>query len=145
MAKLPTDKIISCFEDSEDCVKVLDTGGMLLSFNPGGLKVMEIDNERDVIGKEWLSFWNGEMQPKAEAALRLASTGKVAKFSGYCPTFKGTMKYWDVTIVPLFNDYDDVQWLLVTSQDESKRIELEKLVEAQAAKIKELEDAANEQ
>lgn len=137
MSGLPTDKIISCFyESSEDCVKVIDTQGLLLSFNPNGLKVMEIDNEKDVIGKDWLDFWRGSIQPAASAALKKASAGQVAKFEGYCPTYKGTMRYWDVSIAPLFNDQGDVQWLLVTSRDETSRIELEKLVKSQAAEIK---------
>jgi PAS domain S-box-containing protein len=137
MSNLPTDKIISCFYDSSnDCVKVIDTQGMLLSFNPNGLKVMEIDNEKDVIGKDWLDFWRGSIQPVAVAALKKASAGKVAHFEGYCPTYKGNMRYWEVSIAPLFNDHGDVQWLLVTSRDETDHFELKKLVIKQAAEIK---------
>jgi PAS domain-containing protein len=136
MINLPTDKIISCFYDStDDCVKVIDTQGMLLSFNPNGLKVMEIDNEKDVIGKDWLDFWRGSIQPAAIAALKEASAGQVAKFKGYCPTYKGNMRYWDVSIAPLFNDHGEVQWLLVTSRDETEQIELKELVKKQAAEI----------
>ena len=85
---LPTDKIISCFYgSSEDCIKVVSTSGMLMSFNPNGLKVMEIDDEKDVIGRDWLEFWNGDIHEKAVAALGEARTGKLARFEGYCPTF----------------------------------------------------------
>jgi PAS domain S-box-containing protein len=144
MNGLPTDKIISCFYDSsEDCVKVVDPHGMLMSFNPNGLKVMEIDDQKDVIGKDWLEFWRGEIQPAATAAFNVAAAGKVARFEGYCPTFKGTMKYWEVTIAPLFNDYNGVQWLLVTSRDATERIKLEELVKTQAAEIKKLRAAAH--
>lgn len=136
MADLPTDKIISCFYgSSEDCVKVIDTDGMLLSFNPNGLKVMEIDDERDVIGKEWLSFWNENMRDKAVEALLKAKGGKLARFEGYCPTYKGNMRYWDVSIAPLFDDNQRVQWLLVTSRDMTEYKNLQKLVIAQEAEI----------
>lgn len=139
MSALPTDKIISCFYDSShDCVKVVDPQGMLLSFNPYGLKVMEIDNQKDVIGHDWLEFWRGEIQPSAAAALKKAATGNLARFEGYCPTFKANMKYWEVSIAPLFNEYNEVQWLLVTSRDATDRIKLEKLVKSQAAEIKKL-------
>ncbi len=116
----------------------MDADGLLLSFNPNGLKVMEIDDEQAVIGTNWLEFWNGSLQPLAAAALKKAAAGKMARFEGYCPTFKGNMRYWEVTIAPLFDDYHNVQWLLVTSRDETGRIELEKLVKAQAAEIKKL-------
>lgn len=139
MSNLPTDKIISCFYGSSvDCVKVVDTDGILLSFNPNGLKVMEIDNEKDVIGKDWLDFWRGNIQPVANIALKKACDGQLAKFEGFCPTFKGNMRYWEVSIAPLFNDYDEIQWLLVISHDATRRIELEKLVKTQAREIKNL-------
>jgi PAS domain S-box-containing protein len=140
MSDLPTDKIISCFYgSSNDCVKVIDTEGMLLSFNPNGLKVMEIDNETDVIGKDWLDFWRGGIQPAAVKALKLAAGGKVATFEGYCPTFKGSMRYWEVSIAPLRNDYNEVQWLLVTSRDETDRMSLQEKVESQALEIQRLQ------
>ncbi|MDB5168623.1 MAG: multi-sensor hybrid histidine kinase [Candidatus Saccharibacteria bacterium] len=139
MNNLPTDKIISCFYgSSEDCVKIVGTDGILMSFNPYGLKVMEIDTPKDVIGKDWLSFWHGNIQPQAANALKQANDGQLAKFEGYCPTFKGTMKYWEVTIAPLFDDFGSIQWLLITSRDTTKQKSLEKKVIEQEAQIKEL-------
>lgn len=136
---LPTDKIISCFYgSSQDCIKVVDPSGTLMSFNPNGLKVMEIDDKNQVIGKDWLSFWDGEFKQKAMAALATARDGKLARFEGYCPTFKGTMKYWEVSIAPLYGEFGDVQWLLVMSHDATRLKELESLVEDQAAQITEL-------
>lgn len=120
MAKynLPTDKIIGCFYDSTtDCVKIIDTDGNLLSFNPHGYDVMEIENPADVLGKKWLTFWEGDMLPKATEALEAAVNGKAAAFSGYCPTYKGTPKWWDVNIVPLKNEFNEVQWILAISRD----------------------------
>jgi hypothetical protein len=109
-----------------------------MSFNPYGLKVMEIDTPKDVIGKDWLSFWHGNIQPQAANALKQANDGQLAKFEGYCPTFKGTMKYWEVTIAPLFDDFGSIQWLLITSRDTTKQKSLEKKVIEQEAQIKEL-------
>lgn len=129
MSNLPTDKIISCFYGStEDCVKVINPAGMLMSFNPNGLKAMEIDNERDVIGKDWLVFWKGNIQAKANEALAIAKSGKIAHFEGYCPTFKGNMKYWEVSIAPLYDDFGVLNWLLVTSRDTTKQKDLEQEV-----------------
>lgn len=136
---LPTDKIISCFYgSSEDCIKVVDTDATVMSFNPNGLKVMEIDDESQVIGKDWLSFWNGEFQQKAIAALEAARMGELARFEGYCPTFKGTMKYWQVSIAPLYDDFGNIQWLLVMSHDATRLKELEAIVADQNAEIADL-------
>lgn len=139
MSSLPTDKIISCFYgSSEDCVKVVNTDGMLMSFNPNGLMAMEIDTPKDVIGKDWLSFWQGNMQAKASSALQQAIDGELARFEDYCPTFKGTMKYWEVTIAPLYDDFGGIQWLLITSRDATRQKDLEKKVVEQENQIKEL-------
>jgi PAS domain-containing protein len=139
MRELPTDKIISCFYgSSEDCVKVVNVDGILMSFNPNGLKIMEINSAKDVIGKDWLAFWQGNMQEKAADAFKRASDGQLAKFEGYCPTFKGTMKYWEVTIAPLYDDFGLIQWLLVTSRDATKQKDLEKKVARQELELAEL-------
>ncbi len=144
MNSLPTDKIISCFYgSSEDCVKVVNPDGMLLSFNPNGLKVMEIDNARDVIGKDWLKFWDGNMRDKAANALKKAREGKLAKFEGYCPTYKGNMRYWEVAIAPLNDDHGYIQWLLVTSRDATRTKELEQLVQKQEKQLESLKSQLN--
>jgi PAS domain-containing protein len=133
---LPTDKIISCFYgSSEDCVKVINTDGLLMSFNPNGLKVMEIDDEQAVIGQDWLTFWKGNIQHKAAEALLKAKEGELARFEGYCPTFKGTMKYWEVSIAPLHDDFGNIQWLLVTSRDATRQKDLEQEVAEQKIEI----------
>ncbi len=49
------------------------------------------------------------------------------------------MKYWEVSIAPLYDDFGDILWLLVTSRDVTKMKDLEKTVIAQNTKIKKLE------
>ncbi len=129
-------KVISCFYDaSQDCVKVINTQGILLSFNDNGLKVMEIDNASDVIGKSWLSFWTGDLKIPAEKALNEALAGEPSYFQGYCPTFKGTMKFWKVSLIPVSSDSGTVESILVTSQDNTREAELEKKVAELQAKL----------
>lgn len=137
--ELPTDKIISCFYgSSEDCVKVMNTDGVLMSFNPNGLKVMEIDDAKDVLGKDWLTFWDGNLKVKASNALDEARKGNLSRFEGYCPTFKGSMKYWEVSIAPLYDDFGDISWLLVTSRDATRQKDLEQQVLHQTKEITDL-------
>jgi PAS domain S-box-containing protein len=130
MDKVVTDKVVNCFyETSEDCVKVVDTTGVLKSFNSGGLKVMEIDNPSDVLGKSWLDFWKGDLRPLAQEAFDIAVNGEPAMFEGICPTLKGNIKHWTVSLVPMLADDGTVSSILVTSKDVTKLVELEKRVE----------------
>lgn len=115
---LPAQQLISCFNDSTtDCVKVLDGDATLLSFSEHGYRMMEIDNPKDVIGKNWLDFWQGEMSAKVQNAFEKARNGEFAYFEGYCPTFKGTPKWWQVSIVPLKYMDGNIEWILAMSRD----------------------------
>lgn len=115
---LPADNLISCFNESaNECVKVLDTDARLLSFNTSGYDIMEIDNPKDVLGKNWLSFWEGEFGEKAQEAFDKAKKGNLGYFEGFCPTLKGTPKWWQVTVVPLKNNHDEIEWIISMSRD----------------------------
>ena len=46
-------------EDSQDCIKVLDLEGRLLSMNAGGMKLLEICDLGPLIGSSWIDFWDG--------------------------------------------------------------------------------------
>lgn len=134
------EKIINCFyETTEDCVKVVDTHGILMSFNDNGYKIMEIDNANDVIGKSWINFWKGDLRKLAEDALTKAVSGEPAMFEGYCPTFKGKMKFWKVSLVPIRDDSGAVASVLVTSHDATKLIQLEERVHELENRVQDLQ------
>ena len=85
---------------------------------------MEIDEPSQVLGQSWLDFWNGEMLPKAKQAFKQALSGSMAQFEGYCPTVKGSPRWWRVNVVPLKNEYGEVQWILAMSRDVSEIVRL---------------------
>ncbi len=124
---LPADTLISSFHDSAtDSIKVLDVDGTVLSFNPAGYDLMELDSPTDVIGKSWLSLWTGDTEELAKAALKSAGDGKSGYFEAQRPTKKGTLKWWQVTLVPLKNSHNDIEWILVMSRDVTELHELRK-------------------
>ena len=117
----------SIFENSPDCVQVLQLDGSLYSMNSNGLCIMEIDDFAPYVGKAWVDFWEGEKIIEVQQAVEEARNGKVGHFEGFCKTAKGTLKYWDVSVAPIF-DADGMPCSLIsTSRDitERKRIEEE--------------------
>jgi PAS domain S-box-containing protein len=108
-------------ESSPDCIKVLDLDGRLLYMNTGGMCVMEIDNFTPYHNSEWICFWEGEAQQQASMALAAANKGKVAIFQGYCPTAKGTPKWWEVIVSPILNQKGQVEKVLSISRDITER------------------------
>jgi PAS domain S-box-containing protein len=112
-------------ESSPDCIKLLDINGRLLYMNAGGLCLMEIDDLTPYLNTEWICFWQGEAQQDAEAAMAAAKAGGVGKFQGYCPTAKGTPKWWEVIVSPILDGLGQVERLLSISRDITDRKQAE--------------------
>lgn len=115
---LPTDEMISCLNESTNsCVKVLDSDGMIMSFNRSGLEIMEIDDPMQVIGKDWLTFWDKETAKQARKAIQDALSKKPGYFEGISPTMKGTLKFWQVDVLPIIGQFKEVDWIIAISRD----------------------------
>lgn len=116
----------SIFENSPDCVKILELDGTLHSMNKNGLCIMEIENFEEFAGKQWVDFWEGDESEMAYQAVRSASEGKTIHFEGFCKTAKGTQKWWDVSVAPIFDGNGKPIRLISTSRDISERREVER-------------------
>jgi len=91
------------FESSPDCVKLLDCDGQVLAMNENGLCAMEIDEFAKFRGQPWKSFWPEDSHDQISAAIASAIDGNTGHFRAFCPTAKGTPRWWDV-IVSLVTD-----------------------------------------
>ncbi len=108
-------------ECSPDCLKVLDVEGNVLFFNSNGLCAMEIDDIAQVAGQYWPSFWPPETSALAQNAIKDALAGRVGAFEGFCPTAKGTPKWWDVSVTAVPNPGHTIERLIVLSRDVTSR------------------------
>ncbi|WOD39787.1 PAS domain-containing protein [Nodosilinea sp. E11] len=112
-------------ESSLDCIKVLDIEGRLLYMNTGGMCIMEIDDLRPYLHQEWICFWGEEFRHLAEQALAAAKAGEVSIFRGFCPTAKGTDKWWEVIVSPIRGASGKPEQVLSVSRDITARREAE--------------------
>ena len=108
-------------ESSQDCIKVLDLKGRLLYMNNGGQDIMEIEDFTAIQNAPWLSFWDGCDREGAEQAFAKALEGEVGRFDGYCTTAKGTPRWWEVVVTPMFDRNHRVQEILSVSRDITAR------------------------
>ncbi len=115
----------SIFENSPDCVKVMNLDGTLYTINSSGLCVLEIGDFSTVAGSRWIDFWEGDEHEKAREAVETARNGETAHFEGFCKTTKGNLKYWDVTVAPVFDGAGKTTRLISTSRDITERQEVE--------------------
>jgi PAS domain S-box-containing protein len=105
------------FECSPDCVKLLDPDGHILAINQNGQCVMEIDNFDSVVNLPWTAFWPEQSHQTVYTALEDAREGKTGRFSTFCPTMKGTPKWWDVMVTPIRAPDGRIERLLSISRD----------------------------
>src|SRR5215471_19922728 len=113
-------------EGSQDCIKVLDMEGRLLSMNAGGMKILEICDLQPLLGSSWIDFWQDEHREAARKAVQTARSGGVGRFVGFFVTTQTkTPKWWDVSVSPVLDAQGKPEMLVASSRDvtEYKRAE----------------------
>lgn len=68
-------------------------------------------------GKDWPILWPAQARPTVAAAINEARAGRSARFTDFCPTAKGTAKWWDVVVRPMTDELGAVTALLSISRD----------------------------
>lgn len=116
-ADLTAETLAAVLEQSTDCVKLIDLEGRVLWMNANGLCVMEIDNFCDVENSMWSDLWPEASRSDIRGALVSAAVGNVARLDAYCPTAKGTIRRWSVTISRLENPHREHVGYLAVSRD----------------------------
>ncbi|MBC8142548.1 MAG: SpoIIE family protein phosphatase, partial [Armatimonadetes bacterium] len=97
--------------------KTLSLDGQVLTMNPGGQVIMEVDDFGAVCGMDWRTFWQDDTRGAMLAAIETAKAGGMGRFQGFCPTMKGTPRWWDVAVAPIVGADGKVEQLLGVSRD----------------------------
>lgn len=111
----------SVVESSSDCIKVLSYDGSVEFMNENGRILLEIDDLSTVLGQDWPTLWPQESRLMIMEAMEAARNGGMGRFSGYCPTAKGTPKWWDVAVTPVPDADGAPARLLAISRDVTER------------------------
>ncbi len=118
----------SVIENSPDCVNLLDIAGRLIAMNGPGMANIEIDSFVPYEGQPWVSLWPESGRETVHRALIMAREGRAVRFQGFCPTAKGSPRWWDVIVTPVRQDDDKVTQLLSVSRDITLHREAEEKV-----------------
>ncbi len=116
----------SIFENSPDCINVLELDGTFHSMNTNGLSLMEIEDSTSFDTKLWIDYWEGDENELAYQAVQAALNGETAHFEGFCKTSKGNLKWWDVSVAPVFDTKGKPRRLISTARDITNRREAER-------------------
>lgn len=104
-------------DQSPDCIKILSPEGRLTYMTYKGRCALDIDRFESVAGEMWWDLWPEEARSTVKQAVEQALQGEVARFTGYCPTFKGAPRWWEVSVSPIIDQGGQVGALLAISRD----------------------------
>ena len=147
---LSTSFLRGVLDASTDCIKIVDLDGSLSFMNENGRCAMEVDDFELLAGRPWPSLWPAENQAQIARAVEAARAGAPSRFEAYCPTAKGTPRWWDVSVAPVPGADGKPASIVSISRDVTDRVEreraiaeheaeLERLALAQAASLQEKE------
>ncbi len=102
---------------SQGCIKIIDLTGTLRGMNAAGQQLMEIDDFQSLCGMPWALLWPASEQVRINAAIEQALAGRSTRMVASCPTAKGAMKWWDVSVSPVFANEGNVTHVLSVSSD----------------------------
>lgn len=111
----------SAFEANPDCVKIIGSDGHIERMNANGQRLMELDAFGRVSGAYWPSLWPPESQAGIEVAIAEARNGGSGHFTGFCPTAKGTPKWWEVLVTAIPGASAAPDRLIASSRDITER------------------------
>ena len=126
---------IALLESSPDCIAALDLAGRVQLINGPGLAALEIDDVDPLIGTPWSLLWPEAERWRVEEALAAARAGEASRFEAPSPTARGTLKYWDVKVAPVFASGGEVDGIVAVSADMTGQVRAAAALRASGARL----------
>lgn len=128
--------LAAILDQSADCIKVISAGGTVDYMNRNGQCAMEVDDFCAIAGKSWSALWPEESRALIEQSMEAARSGAQSRFEAFCPTAKGTPRWWDVSVAPLRSADGELGGFIATSRDVTDRVSRAELREAIADEMR---------
>lgn len=135
-ASATNEMLAAILDQSADCIKIISSQGTVEYMNRNGQCAMEIDDFCAVAGQPWTSLWPEEARTQIEQAMEKAGSGQQAQFEAFCPTAKGTPRWWEVSISSLRRPDGSSDGYIATSRDVTARVNQSALRDAMADEMR---------
>ena len=121
-ATIPYRVLTALFDQSRDCIKVIGADGRLDYMTPNGRAAMEVDDLAMIAGRYWWDLWPAESRDLIKDAVEQSAAGRSTTFEAFCPTAKGTPRWWEVNVSPILDDDGRFEAIVSISRDITDRV-----------------------
>lgn len=128
--------LAAVLDQSVDCIKVIGPAGTLDFMNRNGRCAMEVDDFAAIAGKPWWELWPDESRQLILDSVERAREGHSSQFEAFCPTAKGTPRWWEVSVAPIHDAHGELQALVSVSRDVTARVRAQEIREAASAEMR---------
>ena len=111
-------------DGSIDCIKLVSLEGDLLHANRAGCLALGLSSN-EKFGMSWLELLPENIRCAGEKALAQAMTGQSSHFYGSSVLEGQEPEYWDNLLTPMFNDQNELEYILVVSRNMSQLRKIE--------------------
>lgn len=111
-------------DQSRDCIKILDSDGVINYVNSAGQCALEIADLSTVLGRPWPQFWPEQSRSIVEAALEKAKIGQDSEIEASRPDSRGQLRWWHVSVSPLLEESGELAGILTLSRDVTPHVTL---------------------
>jgi len=124
-------RLRTIIENEPECIKIIDAQGILIQMNPAGLKMIEADNQEQLVGKPMLNVITPEHR-KAYAELHArVLAGESVQMEYEVQGLKGGRRWLDTHAVPMKEANGNIVHLAVTRDiSERKQAEIDMRIAA---------------
>ncbi|MDX2289179.1 MAG: PAS domain S-box protein [Hyphomicrobiaceae bacterium] len=127
-------------EASLDWVTLISLDGKLTYLNENGCRHLEVSDPAVLRGSDWSAVWPSECRERTSLALAAAASGDVTRYSAFCPTHKGTPKWWDVVVSPVRDAGGLVEQILAVARDVTRVKAVEQTLKESEQRFRALAD-----
>ena len=114
---------------SVDCIKIIRTDGSLSHMNKSGCEALGVAADSG-FGMDWLNLLPPEIRTRGKRALRVARTGKNARFTGMSVIPGQKPQHWDNILTPMKASDGTTTGILCVSRDVTLQSEAERRLRA---------------
>jgi PAS domain S-box-containing protein len=121
------------FENSHDCIVVVDMQGMIVYMNLPGSYLMGLDGRPPQQRVSWSELWSPDNHDLAEYSIDEARCGHQCRFLACRPTASGLPRWWDIAANPIFDAHGAPSQMFCVCRDVTELKQAERSLQQEIA------------